>query len=193
MGDRSLIHPCAPCRRGPPLGLITPDQAINLHATRSASERRAGADLIGGSAISDDVVILVLQDNSTHAGPFPPPSDDWGIVFVVAGDLSARYPAGTHTIEYGPVGPTNLPGLGVLGSQSRISACGGLFAAECTRFNHTAAVADDPGDPGDPITITLTEEGGASILDRWSNIPLCHMTPAAGLDPDIYYYKSPNT
>lgn len=84
MDYRSLITPAL---------AILPESAINLHATRSATERQAQADLIGGGTDGwFDLDIFLNVD--LGAGD----DDEWTVILRRHGDQRALHPAGSTCV-----------------------------------------------------------------------------------------------
>jgi hypothetical protein len=100
---RGLVARCAGCaRRAATLwALIDPDAAINLHATRTATERRGGADLIGGAS---NWISLKIIRTTVFGG------DAWLLDVTVTGDQAAFFDAtASATILEGGAAKVSLP------------------------------------------------------------------------------------
>ena len=180
MDYRSLILP-------PPLALIDPGKAINLHSNRAATQRRAGADLIGvpDEGQTEGVLILRVDDNANKPPPPSPADEHWSVQFSILGDVTGNYPgaASDYYVIVGsltgePGGPDDGKRLlssitHSTGTVSRPSQCGGNYTG-----SHTLFLPNDFMFGSGPGTITTYVKSTDAVVEAWSGMFLCHHVDA---------------
>jgi len=151
-----------------------------LHTTRAATQRRAGADLIGGGPdpTIEKVYLVTLTDN---------PDDNWGNNIRVVGDITARYPLAlsNYKVFYGAFpGATPLVIQFQAFSFDRGAGCGGVGPVGFTDISGTTIQGSVPGS-----TIDVTIKEGATVIDFWPGVILCRIDN--GARPTSYRFHDP--